>query len=111
MNETKTKTESAVFIVQIERLHGFLQTVSVQLRTGEDAVGIENLLSAVSELEQLVENDQNSPQPQIDLSRLLPAVRALCFCIKNQDIVGIADLLEDVFYPLAEEWMKGSDVI
>jgi len=111
MNGMTEKTEQAVFALQSERLYSFLQTASVQFRNGEDAQGIEAFLSAVTEMEKLVENDQNSLQPRIDLKHLLPAIRTLCFYIKNQDIVGIADLLEYVFYPMTKEWMKGSDGI
>ena len=96
-----------MFATQNERLLGFLQTTSAQLRGGEDAEGIESLLSALSELEKLVENDQNSPQSQIDLINLLPVVRTLCFYIQNKDIAGIADLLEDTFCPLTEQWLRG----
>ncbi len=109
MNETTVKTEPVMLTLQSEHLHCLLQTTSVQLRSGEDAEGIEGLLSALSELEELVENDQISLQPQIDLNRLLPAVRTMHFYIKNQDVAGVADLLEDVFYPMAGEWMTGSD--
>ena len=109
MNEMTAKTEPVMLSVQSERLRDLLQRVSAQLRSGEDAEGIEGLLSALSELEKLLENDQNSLQPQIDLSRLLPAMKTLCSYMKNQDIAGIADLLEDVLYPMTEEWMKGSD--
>lgn len=109
MNEMTAKTNPAMLAVQSERLRGLLQTASAQLYRGEDAEGIESLLSAVSELEKLVESDQNSLQPQIDLSRLLPFVKTLCAYIKNQDIAGIADLLEDVFYPMAGEWLRGSE--
>lgn len=107
MNEMTEKTEPVMLAVQSERLRGFLQTTSAQLRSGEDAEGIEGLLSAVSELEELVENDQNSLKPQIDLSRLLPAVKTLYSYMKNQDIAGISDLLEDAFTPMTGEWMKG----
>jgi hypothetical protein len=111
MNEITAKTEQAMVALQSGCLCGLLQESSVQLRSGEDAKGIEALLSAVSELEKLVENDQNSPHPRIDLQRLLPAVKTLCFYIKNKDITGIADLLEDVLYPMTGEWIKGSDGI
>ena len=109
MSEITAKTEQTIFAAQSESLCGFLQTASARLRNGEDAEGIEDLLSAMSELEKLVESDQSSLQPQIDMNRLLPAVSTLCFYIKNQDIAGITDLLEDVFFPMAGEWMKGSD--
>lgn len=109
MNETTEKTKPAMLPAQSERLRGLLQTASAQLHSGEDAEGIESLLSAVSELEKLVESDRNSPFPGIDLGRLLPALKTLCAYMKNQDIAGIADLLEDVFYPMTGEWMIGSD--
>ncbi|MFA5676362.1 MAG: hypothetical protein WDA65_07540 [Christensenellales bacterium] len=102
MNKTETKPA----VPESERLRGFLQSASAQLYEGEDKKGIENLLAAVSELEKLVESDQGSPQPRIDLDRLLPLMKTLRDCIKNQDIAGIADLLEDKFYPMAAEWMK-----
>jgi hypothetical protein len=111
MNEMTEKAQQDMVALEAGCLCGFLQESSVKLRSGEDAKGIEALLSAMSELEKLVENDQNSLQPRIDLQRLLPAVRTLCFYIKNKDIAGIADLLEDVFYPLTREWMEGSDGI
>jgi hypothetical protein len=111
MNVMTAKTEQGMFALQSESLCGFLQTASARLRSGEDAEGIEGLLFAMSELEILVENDQKSQQPQIDMRRLLPAMTTLCFYIKNQDMAGIADLIEDVFYPMAGEWMKESESI
>lgn len=107
MNELTAKTELVMLAAENERLCGLFQTASAQLRGGEDDEGIESLLSALSELEKLIENDQNSPQPQIDLFRLLPAVRTLYFYIRNRDIAGIADLLEDTFCPLTEQWLRG----
>jgi len=29
--------------------------------------------------------------------------------MKNQDITGITDLLNDTVYPLTEKWIKGRD--
>ena len=109
MSEMPTKTEAAVLTVDFEKLRGLLQTTSAQLRSGDDAKGIESLLSAMAELEKLVEEDQNSRMPRIGLGRLLPALRTLYDLIRNQDMAGIADLLEDVFCPMTGEWMKGSD--
>ena len=108
MDETM-RVESDIFVVQNERVRVLLRTVPAKLRGGKDDEGIEGLLSAVSELEKLVENDQESPRPQIDLGRLLPALRTLYSYIKNHDIAGITDLLEDVFYPMTGEWMRGND--
>ena len=94
---------------QSKRLLNFLQTAVEKFRNGEDAPGIDSLQTAVAELENLVEIDQSSQRPQVDMSRLLPAVKRLYFYIQNQDITGIADLLEDVFYPLTEELFKGCE--
>ena len=109
MNEMTMKTQPSKLAMQSERLRSFLQKASMQLRCGEDGEGIESLLSAVSELEKLVEDDQNSLQPQIDLNQLLPAMRTLYCYIKNMDIAGMADLLEDTFCPLTEQWNGGCD--
>lgn len=107
MNEMTTMAEPTPLRAQSKRLRNFLQTAVAQFQIGDDAAGIENLLAAAAELENLVEADRNSQRPQIDLRRLLPAVRKLHFYIQNQDIAGISDLLEDTFCPLTEEWLKG----
>lgn len=85
------------------------QTAAEQFRKCEDAAGLEVLLTAAAELENLVVADQNSPRPRIDLDRLLPAVRQLYFYMQNQDITGLADFLEDTICPMTKEWLKGSD--
>ena len=109
MHETASRTEPASFKAQCENLRNFLQSAVKEFRTGEDGAGIENLLSAAAELENLVETDQNSPQPKIELTRLFPIVRRLKVYLINQDIAGLADLLEDTFFPLTEEWLKESE--
>lgn len=107
MSEITAKTEPASLWKQSRRLQDFLQAAVGHFRSGEDTEGIESLLNAEEELESLVESDQHSQQPQIDLNRLLPAVRQLCFYMQNQDITGIADLLEDTFLPVNKGWLKG----
>lgn len=111
MNKVTADVQEARGGYQSGCLCGMLKEASVLLRGGEDAKGIEALLSAMSGLEKLVENDQNAPQPLVDLQRLLPALKSLHLYIKNKDIAGIADLLEDVFCPMTEEWMKGNDCV
>lgn len=98
--------EIAKFVAQSECLRCYLKTASEKLQQGEDADGIEELLSAASELEKLVESDQNSARPYIDLNLLLPPIRTLCFYIQNKDIAGIADLLEDTLCPMTEKWIQ-----
>ena len=110
MNVMTAKTEQPLLTARIERLRELSKTAEAQFRNGEDAAGIENLINAVEELESAVENDQNSQRPEINLNRLLPAVRKLYFYIVNQDITGVADLLGDTIYPMAEKWLKESEV-
>lgn len=99
------------YLVALARTGKPVMLSTGKLRNGEDAQGIEILLSAARSLEKLVEDDRCSPEPQIDLVRLLPAVRTLHNYIRNQDIAGITDLLEDVFCPMTGEWMIGGDSI
>jgi hypothetical protein len=87
-----------------------LHTTVKQFRNGEDAVGIECLLTAAAELENFVETDRYSRRPQIDLNRLLPSLKELYFCIHNQDITGIADFLEDSHYTLTEKWLRCGEI-
>jgi hypothetical protein len=108
MNEA-TRNELDIVAEQIQSLRGLLSEIAAKLRGGEDAEGIDGIWSAVSELEKLVESDQDSPQPQINLGLLLPIARTLHFYMRNRDVAGISDLLEDVLNPMAGEWMKGND--
>lgn len=106
MEERTAGTEPALLSRQIRQFLAFLRSAAGFFRSGEDAEGMENFLSAMEELELVVKTDRNSPDPKIDLNLLLPSVRGLYFYMRNQDITGIADLLEDSLTPLAEEWLK-----
>jgi hypothetical protein len=101
------RTEPDLLRAEYQRLQEFLLSAIGHFRRGEDAAGLENFLYALDKLEYVVEADQNTSQPGIDLDRLLPAVRGLYFYMRNQDITGIADLLEDTVYPLTQEWLEG----
>ncbi|MEA5038657.1 MAG: hypothetical protein VB086_02345 [Clostridiaceae bacterium] len=109
MNEMKRKAGQAAYEPREGRIYGVLQTAAEQFRIGEDAAGIKNLLTAAAKLETVIEADQRSQRPRIDLERLLPALKTLLFYMQNQDIAGITDLLEDVLLPLSEGWAKGDD--
>lgn len=107
MNEWTAEHVLATPTLQSEHLHSLFETASAQLYSGEDLSGIGSVLCAIDTLERMVENDQNSPQPRIELALLLPAVRTLYSYIQNKDIAGIADLLRCTFCPLTEQWMRG----
>lgn len=100
--------EPALLNAQITHLRDFFYTAFTQFQNSEDSAGIETLLTAATQLENLVETDRNLQQPQINLNRLLPDLRKLYFYIQNQDITGITDLLEYTFYPLTQKWLEGS---
>ena len=102
------RTEPVLLKTEIKHLQAFLQAAVGHFQIGEDAAGMKDFLSAMEELKRLVEISRNS-QPQIDLNLLLPSVRRLYFYMKNQDITGITDLLNDTVYPLTEKWIKGRD--
>lgn len=111
MDEMMPKSDQNLLRVRSKCLLYLLQTADGQFQNGDDAIGIENLLAAIAELEKITETDHNSQQPQIDLSRLLPDMRRLHFYIQNQDITGITDFIEYAFCPMTEELLKGCDGI
>ncbi len=106
MEEMTARTENDLLRAENKRLQEFLLAAVSHFRRGEDTKGLENFLGAVDSLEYLVETDQNAQEPQIDLDLLLPAMRGLYFYMQNQDITGIADMLEDTVYPLTKEWFE-----
>lgn len=75
------------------------------MRSGEDAAGIDDLLSAVNELESAAEADPESWR--FRQNELLPALRELYFAMQNNDIAGVTDWLEYTAVPMANEWLKG----
>lgn len=107
MGEITSMTEPTLLREKNERLPKFLHAAIGHFRNGDDIEGMEDFLSAVEELERVVEADQKSARPKIVLEQLLPAVRGLYFYMQNQDIAGIADLLEFTVCPLAEKWLRG----
>lgn len=92
-----------------KRLQKSLCAAVEHFRVGGDIKGLKYFLSAMGELEQMIEIDQNAQEAQINLNQLLPTMRRLFFYMQNQDIIGITDFLEDTFYPLTKEWLKGCD--
>lgn len=109
MEGTTAGTETASF--RAERLQQILKSAVGYFRVGEDTEGMDSFRDAMKELELVVEGDRNLQQPQIDLNRLLPALRTLYFYMRNQDITGMTDCLENMVVPLADERQKGCDEI
>ncbi|MCI1965847.1 MAG: hypothetical protein LKJ17_06925 [Oscillospiraceae bacterium] len=92
--------------VLISRLQQYVDSAVRNFRSGDDTQGMRYFLSAVEGLELVIREDRNSQQPKIDLNELLPSVRRLYFYMRNQDIVGITDLLEDTVMPMTARWLK-----
>lgn len=107
MNELTENQVQAAPAVQSGNLYSLFQTASAQLCRGEDAAGVKSVLCAIEELERMVEDDQNSTQPRVDFSLLLPAVRSLHSYLQNKDIAGIRDWFNDILCPLNDEWTRG----
>jgi hypothetical protein len=107
--EKAEKTEQLPFKNKKSSLSESLQVTIGHFRSGEDSKGIEALSDTFEKLEQLVEINYISGQPQVILLQLLPILRKLYFYMKNQDITGITDLLEDALVPLTEEMHWGCD--
>lgn len=107
MDETTLSLEQLPLRAQGKRLLDLWRTAAEQFRSGEDSEGIGSLITAAAELEILMETDRNSRRPHIDLSRLLPSLKMLYFYTHNQDLTGIADLLEDALCPLTGLWLRG----
>lgn len=109
MEETTVKMKPTLLKTENKRLQEFSQAAVGHFQNGEDGAGMDNFLNAMEELWRMIEIDCNSPQPQIHLNQLLPALRELYFYMQNQDIPGITELLEYTITPLIEEWFKGCD--
>jgi len=74
-------------------------------RKGSDENCLNNFLSSINELEDLLEYEQNISHIIID--KILPEIQLLYEYVKNKDTIGMADLLEFKIYPIIEEWIKG----
>lgn len=69
---------------------------------GEDAAGLDDFLKSLEALTGILDSD-NCP------ARLSAALEALYSAVRNQDIIGITDLLEFSFIPLINEWDSGCE--
>ena len=88
-------------------LREYLEAADGHFRLGEDTAGFDSLTEFLNELECTVEGGVKSGSPQIELNRLLPVLRNLNSLLRNQDIAGMTDLLEDTLIPLTENRQEG----
>ncbi|MVB09689.1 hypothetical protein CAFE_03540 [Caprobacter fermentans] len=111
MEKTTAETDPMQPKPEKKRLLKFLEAAVGHFRVGEDNEGMDSFLNAMEELEHAVETDRLSREPQIDLNRLLLPLQRLYLSMRNRDITGLTDLLEDTLIPLTNEWRKGGGEI
>jgi hypothetical protein len=78
-------------------------------RTGNDQLGLDNLLNSMVDLENLLEFEYSADGLCNKMDKITPVLRDLCRCIKNQDVTGLTDVLEFTLYPLTTEWIEGCE--
>lgn len=91
------------------RLQASLQSAVRHFRNGEDRAGFDDFSNSMEDLESVIDTVRVFGGAEADFDRMLPAVRQLLDCVRNQDVTGITDVLEFTVYPLSKEWMKGRD--
>lgn len=89
------------------RFHNSLLSAIEDFRVGNDHKGLDSFLNSMDDLEGLLEINQCLGAEKIKTDRILPVIQELYVRIKNQDIVGITDLLEYTLYPIAKELVGG----
>ncbi len=75
-------------------------------RNTEDYIGLDMLLNSIEDLENILDSYQYADESNMKIDELLPAVQTLYAYMKNQDIVGMTDILEFTIYPLTKHWLK-----
>lgn len=76
-------------------------------RNGEHALGMDEFLRSVDDLENVVLLDRCSGKPKIIMKQLIPELQKIYYYMQNQDIVGLTDELEYIVYPMSGEWYEG----
>lgn len=89
-----------------ERLRRSLLYSIENFRKCNDNTGLDNFLNSIYDLENLLEYQQYSGELRIKIDKILPVSKSLCQHIKNQNIMGITDVLEFELYPLVEELIE-----
>ncbi len=86
------------------RLSRALLSSVEHFRHGDDSAGLDDFISAVNDLEDLLTIYQCAGESAIRLDSLLAALGEVQTCILNQDITGLTDVLEFSVYPHIDEW-------
>lgn len=85
------------------RFHSSLLSTIEDFRMGNDHQGLDGFISMMDDLENILETNRCLGAEELKFDTVLPILQELSKRIKNQDIVGMTDLLEFKLYPIAKE--------
>ncbi|WP_028306341.1 hypothetical protein [Desulfitibacter alkalitolerans] len=91
------------------RLQNSLCCSIKHFRKGNDSLGLDSFLNSMDDLEDLLELQQYTGDLRMKIHDIAPMLQALYKSMKNQDLVGMIDVLEFTFYPLTKEWIEECD--
>jgi len=83
------------------RYRDAVNTSVALFRQGKDHGGLDALLHSIEDLECLLNQYQCTGDASLPVDAILPVYRQLLECMQNQDITGMADLLEYTICPLS----------
>ena len=92
-----------------DRLQNSLSSSIEHFRNGEDSLGFNEFMNFIEDLESVIDLYQYLGEPNLEIEQIIAILAKLYFYMQNQDIVGIADLLEFTVYPLSKKWFLGCD--
>jgi len=97
------------FHERTDRFQNSLLTSIERFRNGEDHLGLDTFLKCMDDLENIIDIYLCLGEPKLKIDELLPAVQKLYINMKNQDVIGMTDVLEFTIYPLTREWFERCD--
>lgn len=92
-----------------DRLQKTLLCTIEDFRKGNDHLALDNFLNSMDDLKNLLEYQQYVGDLRRKIDRIPLVLQTLHDYAKNQDVIGITDLLEFTLYPLIEAWTEGCD--
>lgn len=90
---------------KIKRLQNSLLSSVEHFRSGEDSSALDSFQYFIEDLETITDACQHLGETDTT-EEALPAIRTLYTYIQNQDITGIADIMEYEIYPMTIRWLE-----
>lgn len=97
--------EMTLLCNKIKRLQNSLLASIEYFRSGEDSSALDSFQYVIEDLEDITDFCQRLGETDI-IAEPLPALRTLDVYIQNQDITGIADIMEYDIYPMTIRWLE-----